>query len=174
LPQWHKIVTQDREETMRIWIWAGLLVSATMPALAGAVPAYVDDRSTAVAVIQSFYNAISRKEYARAYSYYQDGQGVAPFDTFQAGYSDTDSVSIAFGKVSSEGAAGSTFYTVPVSLDAVSSSGKHSDFAGCYTLRLANPAIQAAPPFQPMHIVEGHLKAAKGYGQKYVPKDCGS
>jgi hypothetical protein len=158
---------------MRIWISTGLVALMTLPALAGPVPAYVDDRSTPVAVIQSFYNAIGRKEYARAYSYYEDGQGVASFDKFQAGYADTASVSIAFGKVSSEGAAGSTFYTVPISLDAVGSSGKHNDFAGCYTLRLANPSIQAAPPFQPMHIVEGHLKGAKGYGQKYVPKDCG-
>ena len=155
-------------------IWTGVLALTSVPALAAPLPAYVDDRSTPVAVIQSFYNAISRKEYARAYSYYQDGQGVASFDTFQAGYADTASVSIAFGKVSSEGAAGSTFYTVPISLDAVSTSGKHTDFAGCYTLRLANPQIQAAPPFEPMHIVEGHLKAAKGYGQKYVPTSCPS
>ena len=135
-------------------------------------PQYVDDRSTPVAVIQSFYNAIDRKEYARAYSYYEDGQGVAAFDTFQAGYADTASVSIAFGSPTDEGAAGSTFYTLPVSIDAVSTSGKHSYFAGCYTLRLANPAIQAAPPFQPLHIVSGHLVAAKGVGQKYLPKSC--
>ncbi len=148
-----------------------LLLLMASPAVA-APPQYVDDRSTAVAVIQSFYNAIDRKEYARAWSYYEDGQGVAPFDDFQKGYADTASVSIAFGQVSEEGAAGSTYYTVPLSLDAVSTSGKHSYFAGCYTLRLANPAIQAAPPFQPLHIVEGHLKAAKGVGQKYVPATC--
>ena len=149
-----------------------LMVCLCLPASAQE-PDYVDDRSTPVAVIQSFYNAIDRHEYARAYSYYAEGQGVAPFDQFQAGYADTDTVSIAFGEVASEGAAGSTFYTVPVSVDAVSTSGRHSYFAGCYTLRLANPSIQAEPPFQPMHIVEGHLKTAKGVGQKYAPKDCG-
>lgn len=147
------------------------VVLTVAPAFA-ADPAYVDDRSTAVAVIQSFYNAISRQEYARAWSYYEDGQGVGPFDTFQAGYASTATVSVAYGQVSSEGAAGSTYYTVPVSLDAVSTSGKHSYFAGCYTLRLANPQIQAAPPFKPLHIVSGKLKGAKGFGQKYVPKAC--
>jgi hypothetical protein len=152
-----------------LMIWPLLLIAA--PALA-AEPQYVDDRSTAVAVIQSFYNAIDRKEYARAWSYYQDGQGVAKFDAFQQGYANTASVTIAFGTVDQEGAAGSTYYTVPISLDAVSSGGKHSYFAGCYTLRLANPAIQAEPPFRPLHIVEGHLKAAKGVGQKYVPASC--
>ena len=148
------------------------LAFVVTPALADA-PQYVDDRSTAVSVIQSFYNAITRKEYARAWSYYEDGQGVAEFDTFQKGYADTASVSVAYGAVSQEGAAGSTYYTLPLSLDAVSTSGKHAYFAGCYTLRLANPAIQAAPPFRPLHIVEGHLSAAKGFGQKYVPKTCG-
>ena len=32
-------------------------------------PDYLDDRSTAEAVIGSYYDAINRKEYARAYSY---------------------------------------------------------------------------------------------------------
>jgi hypothetical protein len=135
-------------------------------------PQYVDDRSTPVAVIQSFYNAIDRKEYARAYSYYENGQGVAAFDTFQAGYADTARVSIAFGSPTADGAAGSTFYSLPVSIDAASNSGKHSYFAGCYTLRLANPSIQAAPPFEPMHIVSGKLQSAKGVGQRYLPKSC--
>src|SRR5690349_24652060 len=116
------------------WVAAIAFALATAPTLA-AEPVYLDDRSTAVSVIQSFYNAISRKEYARSYSYYEDGQGVGPFAKFVAGYADTASVSIAFGQVGSEGAAGSTYYTVPVSLEAVSSAGKHSYFAGCYTLR---------------------------------------
>ena len=141
------------------------------PAFA-ADPQYVDDRSTAVSVVQSFYNAITRKEYARAWSYYEDGQGVAKFDDFQKGYANTASVTVAYGPVAAEGAAGSTYYTLPVSLDALSTSGKHSYFSGCYTLRLANPAIQAAPPFEPLHIVSGHLSAAKGVGQKYLPKSC--
>lgn len=157
---------------VRLTAVLGTLLGVSTATLA-APPQYVDDRSTPVAVMQSFYNAISRQEYARAYSYYEDGQGVAAFDTFQAGYADTASVTIAFGDPTEEGAAGSTFYTLPLSLDAVSTSGKHSYFAGCYTLRLANPAIQAAPPFEPMHIVDGHLTPAKGVGQKYVPKTCG-
>src|SRR5690242_3395584 len=92
------------------WVAAIVFALATAPTLA-AEPVYLDDRSTAVSVIQSFYNAISRKEYARSYSYYEDGQGVGPFAKFVAGYADTASVSIAFGQVGSEGAAGSTYYT---------------------------------------------------------------
>jgi hypothetical protein len=160
-----------REEPMRPWLIGLMGVLLAAPTLASE-PQYLDDRSTAVSVIQSFYNAIARKEYARAWSYYEDGQGVASFDAFQKGYMHTATVSIAYGPVSEEGAAGSAYYTVPISLDAVSTSGKHSYFAGCYTLRLANPAIQATPPFRPLHIVSGKLQSAKGFGQKYVPKSC--
>ena len=53
----------------------------TLPAHA-AQPAYLDDRSTPEAVISSFYNAIDRQEYARAWSYYEDGQGVPAFDVY--------------------------------------------------------------------------------------------
>jgi hypothetical protein len=156
----------------RFAIFAVAVASVALPAFAQDQPDYLDDRSTAAAVIQSFYNAISRQEYARAWSYYQDGQGVPKFDAFQQGYAKTQSVDVTVGDTSEEGAAGSTFYTVPVSLDATDVDGKHSYFAGCYTLRLAQPAIQAEPPFHPLHIVEGHLKKAKGAGEGYLPDDC--
>lgn len=153
-------------------IWAALVLSAALPTPALAAPAYLDDRSTPQAVISSFYNAISRQEYARAWSYYQDGQGAPPFDKFAAGYRNTASVTVSFGQPAQEGAAGSTYWTLPVSLDAVDTAGRHSYFAGCYTLRLANPAIQAEPPFRPLHIVEGHLKSAKGAGRGFAPAKC--
>ncbi len=68
---------------------------------------------------------------------------------------DTAAVVVTFGQSAQEGAAGSTYWTMPARLDATSTGGKHSYFAGCYTLRLANPANQAEPPFRPLHIVEG-------------------
>ena len=149
-----------------------LVLALTTPAIAA--PQYLDDRSTPEAVISSFYNAIGRQEYARAWSYYEDGQGVPRFDDFVKGYADTASVAVSFGQSAQEGAAGSIYYTLPVSIDALSGAGKHSYFAGCYTLRLANPAIQAAPPFRPLHIVEGHLKKAKGPGKSFAPAKCDS
>ena len=153
-----------------------LILAATLAALPAnaAQPAYMDDRSTPESVISSFYNAISRQEYARAYSYYEDGQGLPAFATFAKGYARTVSVKASFGQSSQEGAAGSTYWTLPVSLDATDSAGKHTYFAGCYTLRLANPAIQAEPPFRPLHIVEGHLKTAAGSGRSFAPAKCAS
>jgi len=148
------------------------LAAVAAPAIA-ADASYIDDRSTPQSVISSFYNAIGRQEYARAYSYYANGQGAPKFAAFQQGYADTKSVKVSFGKATSEGAAGSTYWSLPVSLDALSTSGKHSYFAGCYTLRLANPAIQAAPPFEPLHITDGKLKSAKGAGKSFLPANCG-
>jgi hypothetical protein len=159
---------------IRLAILAVAIAAIALPALAQDQPDYLDDRSTAESVIRSFYNAISRQEYARAWSYYQDGQGVPKFNAFVTGYSKTQSVEVTLGETQGEGAAGSTFYTVPVSLDAIDTSGKHSYFAGCYTLRLAQPAIQAEPPFRPLHIVEGKLKKVDGSGEEFLPTDCGS
>lgn len=155
----------------RVTLTAAIFALA-FPAIA-AQPQYLDDRSTPEAVISSFYNAISRQEYARAWSYYEDGQGVPAFDAFVKGYSSTAAVRVSFGQSAQEGAAGSTYWTLPVSLDAIDTSGRHTYFSGCYTLRLANPAIQAAPPFQPLHIVEGHLKKANGAGKSFAPANCG-
>ena len=148
------------------------LIAVTSTAFAADQESYVDDRSTPEAVIQSFYNAIDMQEYARAWSYYEDGEGVPKFDDFVQGYSTTKSVTLNYGDPQGEGAAGSTYYYLPVSLDAVSTSGKHSYFAGCYTLRLANPQIQAEPPFEPMHIVSGKLKKVDGAGQDFLPASC--
>ena len=156
----------------KLFLLAMAVMSIAAPAFA-AEPAYLDDRSTPEAVISSFYNAISRQEYARAWSYYEDGEGVPAFAAFVAGYRNTASAKVTFGQSAQEGAAGSTYWTLPVSLDAADSKGKHSYFAGCYTLRLANPAIQAEPPFRPLHIVEGHLKKAAGSGKSFAPANCG-
>lgn len=148
---------------------AALLAS---PALAQDEEAYIDDRSTPEAVINSLYNAINRAEYLRAYSYFGADNAPADFETFSKGYEDTDNVDVLLGKSTSEGAAGSTYYSVPVAIDAVGKDGTHKQFAGCYTLRLANPQIQATPPFVPLHIEKGDLKPANGELEAILPASC--
>ena len=143
-----------------------LLVS---PALAQDEPDYLDDRSTPEAVISSYYNAINRAEYARAYSYF--GVEDAPaYDSWEFGYSDTSHVEVSFGQSAQEGAAGSIYWTLPVKLDVTWTEEQHSYYAGCYTLRLAQPTNQT-PPFQPLHIVEGKLRKVDAQG--FAPADCG-
>ena len=140
-----------------LFLLAALIVT---PALAQEQPDYLDDRSTAEAVIRSYYNAIDRKEYARAYGYY--GTGVGPeFERFAAGYSDTANVDVSFGEIVGDGAAGSTYYTVPVALAVSRTDGSKAGFTGCYTLRLVQPANQVEPPFQGIHIETAKLAQVK-------------
>jgi hypothetical protein len=150
---------------MRLPLIAAVLLAA-VPALADHAPddpqslPYMDDRSTPEAVIESYYNAINRNEYARAYSYFGEGGAPADYDSWETGYSDTYWVSVSVGEVIEEGAAGSTYYSVPVHLTVESTEKQHSYFAGCYVLRLAQPAIQGVP-FRPMHIESAHLSPAQ-------------
>lgn len=162
----------------RLCAVAFLALAATLPgvpvlAAAHEEPAYRDDRSTPTAVVESLYNAINRHEYARAYSYWGKEETSQSFDDFVAGYKDTIRIRLYTGTVSSEGAAGSVYYSVPVSLRSVNNDGSTVVFAGCYTLRLADPKIQAEPPFVPMHIESGKLLRARGRTSQAVPENCG-
>jgi len=118
-------------------------------------PDYQDDRSTPEAVVGSYFDAINRREYARAYSYWQPGapQSQLPaFDDFQQGYAQTTSVQMQTGDVGSGVGAGQLYFTVPVTLVATLSDGSTQTFVGCYTLHLSRPSLQAQPPFHPMAI----------------------
>lgn len=139
---------------------------------------YYDDRSTAAAAIESLYNAINREEYLRAWSYFEHDDAlsgeaqVANFEEFAAGYEDTETVQLLVGPETTEGAAGTVYYTIPVAIEAVSRDGTSASFAGCYMLRLAQPALQATPPFRPLAIVEGELEPAEGNLETILPARC--
>lgn len=152
---------------------AALALSALWPiqAFAADLP-YLDDRSDAAAVVRSLYNAVSRKEYARAWDYFGETKPAKDFETFAKGYEATERVDVETGAVSSEGAAGSLFYNVPVAIRAVDKDGTEKVFAGCYTARQVNGSIQE-PPFTPIQLDKGTLKPAEGELADALPKQCG-
>ena len=133
---------------------------------------YLDDRSNAEALVRSLYNAIDRKEYARAWDYFGEKKPARDFAAFVSGYQNTQTVGVKTGSVSEEGAAGSVFYTVPVAVSATNTDGSNSAFAGCYTVRLVQPALQE-PPFTPLHIESGALQPASGDSAGVLPAACG-
>lgn len=155
---------------------AGLLADAcagqgqTSPLPPGATPGpaaidgagYLDDRSSADAALRSFYNAINRKEYARAYSYWEPGaealQQMPPFDQFQQGYAHTAAVQLTAGPVVTGAAAGNLYFSVPVTLRATTAAGATQTFVGCYRLHIGQPANQAEPPFQPLGIQSASIR----------------
>ncbi len=124
---------------------------------------YLDDRSTPIQVLKSYYNAINRQEYVRAYSYWgQKGTSAKSqppaYAQFAAGYSNTAQVKLTIGKTRGEGAAGSVYTTVPVTLAVTNTNGSKDTFVGCYTLRQVNPKIFAEPPFTPTHIESANIR----------------
>ncbi|UXN60386.1 hypothetical protein [Phyllobacterium zundukense] len=134
-------------------------------------PEYLDDRSNPEALIKSYYNAINRQEYARAYSYYASDSPPQPFPQFQAGYETTASVSVLFGKAVGEGAAGSAYWSQPMAIKSEGKDGSVTVFNGCYRLRLANPAIQGVP-YVPLSILDGTLQKSDQPFEESVPEGC--
>ena len=153
---------------MRVMLLLTLLAAAGP---AHGQEAYLDDRSTPAAVVKSLYNAINRGEFARAYSYF--AKPPAPsVDAYAKGYDDTESVVVMTGAPSDEGAAGSIVYRLPVAIEATNLGGQINVFAGCYTLRMANPGMQG-DSFEPLRIERGSLRASQAELSESIPKSCG-
>jgi len=140
------------------------------PAFAQDLPPYLDDRSDPASLVRSYYNAIARQEYARAYGYLATPP---EYPSFAAGYADTAAIEIELGPATTEGAAGSIYGTVPAAVRATSAAGAVTVFAGCYVTRQIQPAIQE-PPFRPIEITQGHLARVEATGPlaAAVPTGC--
>jgi hypothetical protein len=119
------------------------------PANSGDQPFY-ENRDTGIKTLKSYYNAINRKEYDRAYSYFEgapnpDPSVAPPYQQFVAGYSDTTSVALAVGTETVDAGAGNLFSTVPVVLIAKHTDSSTATFSGCYILHRLNVGISGDP-----------------------------
>ena len=122
---------------------------------------YLDDLSTPVEVLRSYFNAINRREYVRAYSYWKPSAAAVqlqPYDQFAKGYQDTQSVQLIAGQVISDVGAGQIYYAVPVTLAALTTAGTAQSFVGCYRLHLAQPGNYGASSFEPLTIVSASIR----------------
>ncbi len=108
-------------------------------------PPFYEDRTDPANFMQSFYNAINRKEYQRAYSYFDTGTDKPSYDDFVAGYSDTVSVTVYIGKYEQDAGAGNVYASVPTVLVAAHTDGSVHTYAACYILHHTNPGIDPAP-----------------------------
>jgi hypothetical protein len=156
---------------MRLVICCLSLLALSGPALGQQQASYLDDRSTPAALVKSLYNAINRREFARAFSYFANPPS-ADVAAYAAGYEDTESVEVVAGAPSEEGAAGSLFYQLPIAIQATATDGSQRVFAGCYTLRLVNPALQAET-FTPLTIERGSLRPSDEELNRAIPTQCG-
>ncbi|QOL82493.1 hypothetical protein [Pseudooceanicola spongiae] len=133
-----------------------ILATAIVPLSAQADPSYLDDRSSPSAVVESLYNAINSQQYLRAYSYF-DPDRIGDYDSFKAGYAETQSVTLRLGEPLTEGAAGTIYTQIPAVIEAVGTDGSTQVYAGCYLISAVSPGIQDVPPFLPIRIVSGTL-----------------
>lgn len=157
---------------MKPTLLALLCLGVALPGAARAADAsYLDDRSNAAALVKSLYNAVNRHEYARAWDYFGQTKPSKNFDAFVKGYGGTERVDVATGAVAAEGAAGSSYFYVPVAINSVGTDGSEQVYAGCYTARLVNPQIQETP-FSPMHLEKGSLKPSDQPLAEAVPASC--
>ncbi len=156
---------------MRRLICALALSAVAFPAFAQQEPPYRDDRSSPSALVESLYNAIARREYVRAWSYFAEPPAET-LDAYAAGFEDTKTVEVTTGTPHEEGAAGSVYYELPVALSAEDDTGAYQTFAGCYTIRLSQPANQDVP-FRPMAIEAGTLSPTDTPYADALPTACG-
>ena len=122
-----------------------------------------DFASDGVEVVRRYYAAINARDFRRAYELWE-GRGVASrqtFEEFAAGYQNTSRVTIDFGEPGPIGAAaGSRYVSIPVTIHAVTSSGRTQRFRGSYTLRRA--VVDGATPQQRRwHIYSASIDTAR-------------
>jgi hypothetical protein len=137
------------------------VVNTATPSASPGMPNYIDDRSTPSQVIISYYNAIDRQEYLRAYSYYSDpATSLGSFSSFINGYQNTVSVDLVFGPITGDPGMSQIYYTVPVILKAITKNNVHTNYAACYVVHESNPDVYGAPPISPMGIASGSAKVS--------------
>ncbi len=133
--------------------------ATTIPVSVPASTNYIDDRSTPSQVIVSFYNAINRQEYTRAYGYWSNpSTSLGGFTSFENGYHNTISVDLVFGLLTGDAGMSQVYYSVPVILKVSEKNNLHSNYAACYVVHQSSPGVFGAPPFQPMSIDRGSAK----------------
>jgi hypothetical protein len=133
---------------------------------------YLDNRSTADELVHSLYNAVNRQEYARAYGYFA-APPAKDYAAYEKGFADTLHVDVMTGSVSSDGAAGSIYFSVPTLIRAKDKKGDTKVFAGCYTVKAIMASAQE-PPYRPLLIDKGALKpAGKDDFVLYMLPKCG-
>ena len=103
-----------------------------------------DDQSSAMAALVSYVDAINRRDFRRAYGYWESPS--QSYGDFVKGFADTKSVILAVCvPTHEEGAAGSLYSEIKTMLLATHKDGSKHVFVGHYTMRTSNPSISGQP-----------------------------
>jgi hypothetical protein len=114
-------------------------------------------------VIRDYYSAIARRDYAQAYSAWE-GDGTASqqsFEQFRQGFANTASTAVEVGQPGRlDGAAGSSYIEIPVTVTAVTTNGTSQRFRGSYVLRRVNDVPGSTPEQRRWHLHSANLTQA--------------
>ncbi|WP_019517637.1 hypothetical protein [Sphingomonas sp. Mn802worker] len=135
------------------------LIVSFLLASAAAAPAATP--AEARAVVQHYYAAIDRGDYRTAYrSWSRGGQASGQrYRQFARGFSNTRHTSVVTGTPSDpEGAAGSSYIRVPVTVRATLKNGIAQRFTGSYTLRRVNDVDGSTTEQRQWHLEDASLR----------------
>ncbi|MBI0475469.1 hypothetical protein D9601_08915 [Sphingomonas sp. MA1305] len=137
-----------------------------LPVVAVAMPAGAIDRTPADAraVVQRYYAAIDRGAYRSAYALWDRGGQASgqSYATFVRGFARTAHSRVVAGTpFDQEGAAGSSYITVPVRVYATLKSGAAQRFVGSYTLRRVNDVPGSTASQRSWHLASATLRPAR-------------
>jgi hypothetical protein len=141
---------------MKTTILAILMLAFFVSGINSQQPKY-ENSDSATGLLTSYYDAINRKDYRRAYGYWQNPSD--GFEDFAKGFAETEKVRLIVEPPNRfEGAAGSLYTQVPTVLISTMKNGKNQMFAGCYTLRKSNLRPPDIPKETGWHIYRANLK----------------
>ena len=144
----------------------GLLGREVMPAGNPASSPRYEDRTGVEQTLLSYYNAVNRKEYQRAYGYWES-PGMGPtstppdYATFVQGYARTEYVAVTTGTPSYDAGAGNFWATVPTVIVATTIGGGREVFAGCYVLHHTNPGADPRPGAELWKLNRARIEGAR-------------
>jgi hypothetical protein len=113
-------------------------------------------------VVRRYYAAIDARDYATAWQQWgDDGRPGQTLASFQAGFTRTRSTGVTIGALPpAEGAAGSTYQKVPVTVSATLTDGTRQRFVGSYVVRRVNDVDGASAGQRRWHLASATLKPA--------------
>jgi hypothetical protein len=115
-----------------------------------------ENLTSPVDLVASYYNAINRHEYLRAYGYWETAPN--PYNEFVQGFADTISVQVIIQPPTRIGAAaGSRYVEIPTVLIADHQAGTQHSFAGCFVTRISNLRPPAIPEEDVWHLYNADI-----------------
>lgn len=130
-----------------------------MPSAANVEPR----QQEAVQVIRDYYSAIDQRNYEQAYSAWADDGAASQqsFEEFKQGFVNTASTAVKVGEPGRiDGAAGSSYIEIPVTVTATTTDRTLQQFLGRYVLRRVNDVPGSTPEQRRWHFDSANLTQA--------------